>query len=289
MTLTTTYPGGTTQDTLTLTVANVAPSLTINPPLAGATFQPGKPVSVVATIADPGRNDTQTCTIDWGDGSAATGTLSPGVPGAWTCTALHTYSGDGTFNSRNRTISVNVTDDDTASRSATVGIAIDPCTWRGTGGNDNHNGTSNDDVLCGLGGNDTLNGLGGDDTLVGAAGNDILIGGPAADRLLGGDGIDRAQYLGAPGPVTVSLASGTASGAWGNDTLSDIEDLYGGAFADTLVGDGAVNEQIEMGMTAPTTSTGTAEPTPSTGATATTPLSATAEPTTSKARPAATC
>ena len=53
------------------------------------------------------------------------------------------------------------------SGSANRQIVIEPCTWRGTAGNDVHDGTAGDDILCGMGGNDTLNGLGGNDILVG--------------------------------------------------------------------------------------------------------------------------
>ncbi len=53
--------------------------------------------------------------------------------------------------------------------------------------------------------------------------------------------MDRAQYAGAPGAVTANLTSGASSGSWGPDTFSSIEDLYGSANDDTLIGDDGVN------------------------------------------------
>jgi Ca2+-binding RTX toxin-like protein len=77
--------------------------------------------------------------------------------------------------------------------------------------------------------------------LVGDDGDDILSGRLGDDTLSGGDGVDRASYLLATGPVTVSLTTNVANGADGTDSLSSIEDVVGGAFGDTLTGDGNVN------------------------------------------------
>jgi Ca2+-binding RTX toxin-like protein len=49
-----------------------------------------------------------------------------------------------------------------------------------------------------------------------------------------GVGTDTADYSGAPGPVTVDLAAGTATGAAANDVLIGIENIRGSAFADLL-------------------------------------------------------
>jgi Ca2+-binding RTX toxin-like protein len=69
-------------------------------------------------------------------------------------------------------------------------FAKDPCTIRGTIGDDHLVGTSGSDVICGLGGNDLIEGLGGNDRLDGGAGNDRLNGGPGHDTLVGGAGND---------------------------------------------------------------------------------------------------
>jgi Ca2+-binding RTX toxin-like protein len=90
---------------------------------------------------------------------------------------------------------------------------------------------------------DTINGAGGNDYIYGNDGNDTLIGGTGNDYLDGGNGTDTADYSGAAGAVTASLASGTASndGDGGSDTLVNIENLTGSSYNDTLTGDSGDN------------------------------------------------
>ena len=97
-------------------------------------------------------------------------------------------------------------------------------------------GTAGNDTLPGGSGNDTIYGLAGNDTLNGAAGNDTLDGGPGNDSLNGGTGTDTATYADAPSGVTVSLAVTGAqnTGGAGTDTLTQIENLTGSGFGDTL-------------------------------------------------------
>jgi len=104
-----------------------------------------------------------------------------------------------------------------------------------------------DDELHGGDGNDTIEGLGGSDRIYGDAGNDILRGGSGDDRLEGGDGadtldggigLDTASYAGASAGVTVNLLTGTSSDG---DTLTNIEDIVGSKFADTLIGNDGAN------------------------------------------------
>lgn len=104
-----------------------------------------------------------------------------------------------------------------------------------------------DDELHGGDGNDTIEGLGGSDRIYGDAGNDILRGGSGDDRLEGGDGadaldggigLDTASYAGASAGVTVNLLTGASSDG---DTLTNIEDIVGSKFADTLVGNDGAN------------------------------------------------
>jgi Ca2+-binding RTX toxin-like protein len=90
---------------------------------------------------------------------------------------------------------------------------------------------------------DTLNGGGGADALHGAGGDDVLIGGGGNDLLDGGSGSDTASYADATAAVRVRLAvTGVQDtlGA-GSDTLVDIENLIGSAFADTLTGSAVAN------------------------------------------------
>ncbi len=89
-----------------------------------------------------------------------------------------------------------------------------------------------------------FNGGGGDDYLRGAAGNDILLGGQGNDTLDGGADIDTADYSYATtGGAVVNLitAKGSVTGETGMDTLVNIENLTGSAFADSLTGDGNAN------------------------------------------------
>jgi Ca2+-binding RTX toxin-like protein len=126
------------------------------------------------------------------------------------------------------------------------GCGGSPATIVGTQGDDNLQGTEGDDVIDGLGGNDTIDGGGGNDLICGGLGDDRLIGGPGDDLLDGGldfegSAGDTADYSTAASGVTISLAGGVGTGAAGNDTLVDIENLLGGPGDDRLEGDEGSN------------------------------------------------
>ena len=98
-------------------------------------------------------------------------------------------------------------------------------------------GTEGDDILIGANNSDWIFGLGGDDILIGLLNDDQLNGGEGKDTLNGGDGFDVASYIGDTAGVTIDLSAGTAVGALsGNDTLSGIEQVYGGSGNDTFTG-----------------------------------------------------
>jgi Ca2+-binding RTX toxin-like protein len=79
------------------------------------------------------------------------------------------------------------------------------------------------------------------DTLIGNAGQNFLRGGLGADTLDGGAGSDFADYFDAMG-VTADLANpGSNTGEAAGDVYIGIEHLRGGAFSDTLSGDGGTN------------------------------------------------
>src|SRR5262245_61761046 len=84
---------------------------------------------------------------------------------------------------------------------------------------------------------DEIFGLGGDDTIKGSGG---------ADRIDGGDGIDTVSYLDSSKGVFVDLYSrftssgGTAAG----DVLTNIENLIGSAYDDSLLGNATANVLI---------------------------------------------
>jgi Ca2+-binding RTX toxin-like protein len=75
------------------------------------------------------------------------------------------------------------------------------------------------------------------DRLTGNSANNFISGNRGNDTIDGGGGIDIASYRDANGSVSVSLLTGTSSGADGSDTLLNIENLEGGKFADVLTGD----------------------------------------------------
>ena len=101
-------------DTAALVVTNATPGVHVTSPAAGTEFRTGATVSVAASTTDPGSNDTRSCSIEWGDGSTAAGTLAGGV-----CSGSHGYLTDGA-----RTVTVTATDDDGGSGSDTVAIVV---------------------------------------------------------------------------------------------------------------------------------------------------------------------
>ena len=113
----------------------------------------------------------------------------------------------------------------------------------GSYGPDNIRGTFGDNTLRGESNVDYIFGRRGNDVLDGGIGDDVLFGGVGADTLIGGIGRDRAQYSESTVAVVVDLQytqynTGEAVG----DVYSGIEDLAGGAFNDTLLGDSYANQ-----------------------------------------------
>ena len=110
--------GASDTETFTVAVANVAPSATISSPVNWSSFSTGAGVLVVVPFSDPGRADTHTCTINWGNGTTTAGTVSESN-GSGTCSATRSYSVAGDF-----TIVATVTDNAGASTTASVIITI---------------------------------------------------------------------------------------------------------------------------------------------------------------------
>ncbi|WP_157943276.1 esterase-like activity of phytase family protein [Nostoc sp. CENA543] len=133
-------------------------------------------------------NIAQTVTVTAIDDAIAEGTH--------TDTIQHTVtSTDSNYNGIITPLTVNITDNDSATSGATPGNDI----LRGTPGNDtidgfNGNdyifGNAGDDTLYGNNGNDYIFGNAGDDTLYGNDGSDFLYGNEGNDILYGGDGND---------------------------------------------------------------------------------------------------
>jgi hypothetical protein len=110
--------GTTGTGSFAVTVANAAPAVTIGSPVSGKVFATGGTVTVSASFADPGAADTHTCTIAWGDGKSATGTVSE-TNGAGTCTGSYSYRQTGSY-----TITVTVVDNAGAVTTKTVSISV---------------------------------------------------------------------------------------------------------------------------------------------------------------------
>lgn len=92
-------------DTATVTVNNVAPTITsLDLPLDPVPI--GTAVSLTATFTDPGWLDTHIATIDWDDGNITSGYIT-GSDGTYTVTDSWTYAQAGVY-----TITLTVTDDD---------------------------------------------------------------------------------------------------------------------------------------------------------------------------------
>ena len=106
-----------------------------------------------------------------------------------------------------------------------------------------------DDLLLGGAGNDLLSGRTGNDGLYGAAGNDVLRPGIGNDYVDGGTGVDTLDFSvdgasGASTGITVNLATTTAQtigGGFGSETILNIENVIGTAFADSITGDANAN------------------------------------------------
>ncbi len=112
-------------------------------------------------------------------------------------------------------------------------------TLEGRGGDDTLLGGADNDTLDGGTENDVLDGGEGDDRLFGRQGNDMLTGGAGADTLNGGSGIDTIDYSASGSGIDVNLnRTGAQSGgdAEGDITNTNIENVIGSGFADTLVG-----------------------------------------------------
>jgi Ca2+-binding RTX toxin-like protein len=117
---------------------------------------------------------------------------------------------------------------------------------QGTSGyNDVLIGSADANVLSGYGGADTIDGQAGNDTLYGMDGNDILRGGLGADTINGGAGIDTAMYSESASGVAINLGAGTgAGGSAAGDVLVGIENVYGSAYNDALLGGSDANTLV---------------------------------------------
>jgi trimeric autotransporter adhesin len=134
------------------------------------------------------------------------------------------------------------TDTVQSSANYTLGANLENLTLTGSATSGIGNAVAN--IIIGNNAGDTLNGMDGNDSITGGTGNDTLIGGVGADTLTGGGGggVDTASYATAAASVTVSLLTWTGTqGDASGDVLSDITNLIGSSFADSLTGNGLDN------------------------------------------------
>ena len=102
----------------------------------------------------------------------------------------------------------------------------------GNGGNDSVTGSAGDDFISMGAGNDVING---------GAGDDMITGGAGADSIDGGTGSNTVRYAGTAA-VTVNLTTNVNSGGQAEgDTLSNIQNIIGSSYNDTLTGDANAN------------------------------------------------
>ncbi len=140
-------------------------------------------------------------------------------------------------------------------------VQVNLSTGVGKGGDAEGDRLQGIENLLGTDANDNFIGNADANRLDGGKGDDTLEGGQGADTLVGGVGRDTASYAGAQASVTAHLKqaqlnSGDASG----DSYSEIENLIGSQYADTLGGNdddnllsgGAGDDRLAGGLGADT-------------------------------------
>jgi hypothetical protein len=137
-------------------------------------------------------------------------------------------------------------DDGVSFRGAKAGVAVNLLTGVGTSGDaagdtylnmESFFGSEFADTVVGGAVAGGFYGFGGDDNITGTALGDRLIGGLGNDTMNGLGGIDRVYYDTSLVLVQVNLATNINSGGEAQgDILSNIEEVSGSAFGDTIIG-----------------------------------------------------
>jgi Ca2+-binding RTX toxin-like protein len=119
----------------------------------------------------------------------------------------------------------------------------------GTADSNTLQGGAENDTISGDASADNLQGGTGDDVIHGEAGDDTVDGGTGADAIDGGADADTATYASRTAALRVSLDDLANDGETGegDNVKSTVEDVRGGAGADTLLGSGAANRLIGGG------------------------------------------
>ena len=126
-------------------------------------------------------------------------------------------------------------------RTAPVNVTLDGVVNDGEAGENDVLAADVESVVGGSG-DDTLVGNSGVNNLWGFSGNDSFDGGLGADLLWGGSGVDHVSYASRTADLSVSLDNVANDGEAGEgDNLYDVDDVTGGAGADTLIGSALPN------------------------------------------------
>jgi hypothetical protein len=207
--------GLTDTDESTVTVNNVAPSVT---PASDSPKDENTTITVTATITDPGWLDVLTATINWGDGSATepmalTGSENLRPDATYTFSATHIYGDNGAF-----TAQVCGYDDDT-STCANINLTIL-----------NVNPTVEIDET------DIVDGC-GEDAFIAHAGDDVTFTGHATDP--GSDDLDLTWNWGdgTPDTTTTYLVNPPLADPFPSPSIQprDVTDVQVHAFADACL------------------------------------------------------
>jgi hypothetical protein len=229
---------GSTTGSNTLTFANdTASGVTVNLATGVVTGGYGsESVSLIQNVVGSTFADTLTgtaTTVSLSGGTGGADTFNPG--GGGTVAAQETIAGSS---SGNNTVTY---------ATATTGVTVNLDTGLATGyGNQtlsniqNVVGSSFADTLTGTASTVSLSGgAGGNDTFDGGGGNVTITGSST-----GNNTVTFANDT--AGAVTVNLKTGTVTGAYGNETLSNIQNIVGSSFADTLTA-GATTRSLSGG------------------------------------------
>ncbi|MFQ5426054.1 MAG: calcium-binding protein, partial [Gaiellales bacterium] len=127
-------------------------------------------------------------------------------------------------------------------RTEDLDVSLDDVADDGEAGEGDNVGSDVENVSAGAG-DDVLLGSAAANLLVGGPGDDLLDGGLGADVISGGIGVDVADYSSRTASVVVDLDGAADDGevGEGDNVIPDVEDIVGGAGADSLRGSGGPN------------------------------------------------